>query len=85
MVGTERDLIMEENTSVNEDYNEPPITFRFSPYSQIIKAENEKALILQLLKRQVQLSCQISMMLSKEVLKDAVAKTNADKPKSEEC
>ena len=50
----------------------------------MIKAESEKSLILQLLKRQVQLSCQISMMLSKEVTKDGATKTNADKPKSEE-
>ena len=50
----------------------------------MIKAESEKSLILQLLKRQVQLSCQISMMLSKEVSKGAVSKNNDDKPKTAE-
>ena len=50
----------------------------------MIKAESEKSLILQLLKRQVQLSCQISMMLSKEVSKGAVSKNNDDKPKTVE-
>ena len=84
MVGTDRDLILEENSSPNGDYQEPVITFRFSPYSQMIKAESEKSLILQLLKRQVQLSCQISMMLSKEVSKEAGSKSNADKPKTDD-
>lgn len=50
----------------------------------MIKAESEKSLILQLLKRQVQLSCQISMMLSKEVSKEAGGKSNADKPKTDD-